>query len=167
MKKRISSLLLIVVALGSIAFAYISLENQFKFVHIVSNSMAPLIQKGDLILVKSVETRNLKIGQIAILPHLNESGIFYAHRIVDLAVNRDGEIEVQTKGDANPIADSDPLVITSKKTPIYLGVIPISQAPGLLKNTLILATIFALISFSLLVIHFTRRKREYFEKSSA
>lgn len=127
MKSRFITVLLVLITLLSVFATYWSIANQLKIVHILSDSMSPIIKRGDLVFIRSIPTESLKIGDIAILPDLKETGVYYAHRVVELSRDTSGKIEVRTKGDANPIADDWKLAITSSRTPIYLWDLPLSR----------------------------------------
>ena len=166
MKKKASTLLYLVLIIGTLISVRYALHHQLRIVHVVSNSMSPEFSKNDLILVGSIKSANLKRNQITILPSLDKAGIYYAHRIISIEETSDGRILVSTKGDANPVADDEKLIIESAMTPVYLGVIPISKAPGLLGNAAIffgLATslTLALLSLSFMQSALRRRSRKH------
>ncbi len=79
----------------------------YHFLRVVSDSMEPAIMEGECIIVKSVDTDEIKVGDIIsfhsedpnILNYLN------THRVNDIVVNRDGTIDFITTGDANDILD--------------------------------------------------------------
>lgn len=145
MKQKIKLLICISLILGVLGTTFMAFSHQFRIVKVVSDSMVPTFNKDDLIMVGSVSTKALKIGEIAILPSVTDPGIFYAHRIIGLKRDKSGSIVVQTKGDANLIPDDERLLISSRSTPIYLGVLPISQAPGLLRNSIFLLVVISLL----------------------
>lgn len=69
---------------------------------VLSGSMSPNIQVGDLIFIKNTNTDNLKEKDI--IAYKNSSNIITTHRIVAIQyVN--GEKCFMTKGDANNVAD--------------------------------------------------------------
>lgn len=82
------------------------------FSPILSGSMHPAGNTGDLFLTKVVEASTLKVGDI-ITVNNQVTGTFYAHRIVDLrTVN--GLLRILTKGDANPTIDQEPYLISPR-----------------------------------------------------
>lgn len=127
MKVKLLNLSLTLITIFSIFGSYWSLSNQLKFVHILSDSMSPIINRGDVVFIKSIPTESLQVGEIAVLPDLKEHGVFYAHRIIKLSRNAIGQVIVRTKGDANPIADDWELAITSPKTPVYIWGLSLSK----------------------------------------
>lgn len=127
MKSRFRAVTLVLVTLLSVFATYWAINNQLRIVHILSDSMSPQIKRGDLVLIRSIPTESLKVGDVAILPALKERGVYYAHRVIELSRNSIGEVVVRTKGDANPVPDDWKLAITSNKTPIYLWDLPLSR----------------------------------------
>ena len=72
---------------------------------VISGSMEPAYSVGDLLYVKKVNPDNIKVGD-AITFILNEDLVVATHRVVDI----DSENKrFYTKGDANEIADSEPV----------------------------------------------------------
>lgn len=134
----------ILAALAAIFGSYQVVHENIKFIRIVSNSMAPTIHKGDTVIVKSIPTTDLKVGQVAVLPSLHEPGVYYAHRVIWKEISANSEVMVKTKGDANPIPDDWKYVITSPEVPIYLGQLPTAQIPFLHISRWLLVTLFGL-----------------------
>lgn len=145
--KKIVNILLVLLIFSSAFATYWALTNQFRLVKIASDSMEPAFRTGDTLLVKSIDTKSLKVGQIPILPSLTEKGIYYAHRVISRAKSTNNFLAVKTKGDANPIADDWKYSITSEKVPVFIGSIPTSDIPHFLNNFWFLAgLIFVLVS---------------------
>jgi signal peptidase I len=69
---------------------------------IVSGSMAPRIEPGDVVCVDPGALAGLHRGQIVVVHDPVRPGRLLAHRVVE--VRRDGSLV--TKGDANPVPDS-------------------------------------------------------------
>ena len=77
--------------------AYI-LKTDYPMASITSGSMWPVLKKGDLVVIKGVDSKeNIKIGDIVV--YTNPKG-FTIHRVIKL--NEDTLI---TKGDANNVSD--------------------------------------------------------------
>ncbi len=89
------SLLLILFMLG--AFKY-------EAIAIVSNSMSPTFNRGDVVIFKKMNNEELKeISKNSIIIYrIEEQNI--AHRIIDIKQER-GIVEYRTKGDRNNVAD--------------------------------------------------------------
>lgn len=90
---------------------------------VLTGSMEPMIQSGDLIIVKQIETANIVNGDvIAFFDPDSKNNSVLTHRIVE-TVNEDGVISYRTKGDANNAEDSS-LVPADKVVGIYKTRIP-------------------------------------------
>jgi signal peptidase len=90
---------------------------------VLSPSMRPTFSEGDLLVVRSVPTGELKLGDVAVLAHPDDPLRPFAHRIVELEHRAVG-IQVRTRGDANPALDPEPLLIASPRTTVVIGRIP-------------------------------------------
>ncbi|WP_339104963.1 signal peptidase I [Haloterrigena salinisoli] len=71
---------------------------------VLSDSMSPTFESGDVILVEDVGPENIEEGDV--ITYADGSGERTTHRVVDV-VERDGERQFRTKGDANEEPDSD------------------------------------------------------------
>lgn len=69
---------------------------------VLSGSMDPAIQAGDLILVRDCDPAALSEGDVVC--YLS-SGKAVTHRIVDVTAGEDGQTRFVTQGDANNVAD--------------------------------------------------------------
>lgn len=80
------------------------------FSPILSGSMNPAANTGDLFLTKVVKASTLKVGDIITINN-QVTGTFYAHRIFEIR-NENSLLRILTKGDANPTIDQDPYLIS-------------------------------------------------------
>ena len=71
---------------------------------VLSGSMETEIYKGDLVIVKKIDAKNLKINDI--IAFSDENDYVVTHRIIDIKTNENKEIEFVTKGDNNSDEDS-------------------------------------------------------------
>ncbi len=71
----------------------------------LTGSMSPLINPGDVVVTVPVSVQNLKVGDIITYHIPVEDQRVETHRIIDLVVNSQGTATVRTKGDANNGAD--------------------------------------------------------------
>lgn len=78
---------------------------------IATGSMKPVINPGDMVLVKRVELNDLKIGDII---EYKKDDIRIFHRIIDTKMDANQLIYV-TKGDNNSIPDSEPVKVEDIK----------------------------------------------------
>jgi signal peptidase I len=92
------------------------LHSQFGigFSPILTGSMRPAGNPGDVFITKRVQASSLRVGDI-IAVHNQTTGVFYAHRIIGIRL-QNGVVRIVTKGDANPSADHDPF-LTSQHAP--------------------------------------------------
>jgi len=78
----------------------------YRVMTVVSGSMRPSIEVGDLVVVKNVNSSDLGVGDV--IAYVKGKTIVL-HRIVKLTRVK-GEIAFMTKGDANTAVDPDPVV---------------------------------------------------------
>lgn len=80
----------------------------YSFFRVVTGSMEPEIHVGALILTKEVDIEALEIGDIISFRSKSSDmlGRIITHRIVGVTTSPDGEILLETKGDANLTMDS-------------------------------------------------------------
>ena len=97
--------------------AYV-LKTEHPMASITSGSMWPSLKRGDLILIKGVESREeVKVGDIVV--YTNPKG-FTIHRIVEI----NGHALV-TKGDANNVKDAPITFDEIIGKPLYFGEKPL------------------------------------------
>lgn len=89
---------LLVVAVGFRIFGYQSFT-------LLSGSMAPLINPGDVVVTKSIPLQDLKAGDIITYNIPVEDKRTVTHRVSEIFTEDDGALAVRTKGDANPNPD--------------------------------------------------------------
>ncbi len=77
----------------------------YQYYTVISGSMEPEYKVGDLLYVKKVDPSNIKIGD-PITFILNEDLVVATHRVIDIDTENQ---RFYTKGDANDIADGDPV----------------------------------------------------------
>jgi signal peptidase len=73
-----------------------------QLLSVQSGSMAPLIRKGDAVLVEPVSAGQLAVGDIVSYRSIQSPGVVITHRVIDLYPQRG---MVSTKGDSNAVAD--------------------------------------------------------------
>lgn len=81
----------------------------FKYepIAILSNSMHPLYDRGDVIIIEKMSNTALNNLNEQDIIEYNLNGIFIAHRIVSVEKHNDGTVLYTTKGDNNNIIDKD------------------------------------------------------------
>lgn len=70
---------------------------------IATGSMKPIINPGDMVLVRRLKTADVKIGDIV---QYKKDNMYVFHRVIEVVEDKN-EIKYKTKGDNNTIADSD------------------------------------------------------------
>lgn len=69
---------------------------------VLTGSMSPSINPGDIIIDKKIDAKAIKEGDI--ITFRASSNVLITHRIVEV-ISKDGEISFKTKGDANNSED--------------------------------------------------------------
>lgn len=77
----------------------------YRFFAVLSGSMSPEFETGSLVVVKPVDPAALHVGDI--ITFGNADGQLVTHRII--GIENDGDLSFITKGDANEVADSEPV----------------------------------------------------------
>lgn len=88
--------------------------------HVSSNSMWPLIDINDKVVLQKTKINNIKKFDIIIF-YSNEFGELLAHRVT--TVNKNKDIELETKGDNNVFKDN---ILINKNN--FLGKITINKS---------------------------------------
>jgi signal peptidase len=68
---------------------------------ILSGSMRPHLQPGDLVVVQKIAPAQMRVGDVVSFKAPNRGGITITHRVRSLRTAHDGRIFVVTRGDAN------------------------------------------------------------------
>lgn len=128
----------------------------FGFSPILSGSMVPMANPGDVFLTRLVPASSLQTGDIIAINN-QITGTYYSHRINELrTVN--GAIRIITKGDANESVDRDPFMVSPvAEVSKVIKVVPYIGRPLVSMNTvqgrqsaatfLVVANILALFAF--------------------
>lgn len=115
-QKKLGSYITLALALSvAISPAILTSQFGFGFSPILTGSMSPGAEPGDLYITKITSVSQLAIGDV-IAVNSQESGVFYSHRIVEIR-NLNGLLRITTKGDANTTADRE-LFIASKSAEV-------------------------------------------------
>lgn len=112
--------LLAMAALAAVGGAVLVVLLHIGFSPVLSPSMSPTFDAGDLVVTRQVATGDIRVGDVVVLPRPDADGERYAHRVVQLD---EGNVVV-TKGDNNPAADPQKLRITSADVPLVIGHVP-------------------------------------------
>ncbi len=129
------------------------MATQYPIVAVESNSMSPFFWRGDILIIQGVKQSDLKTGDVMVFSVPGRT-VPIVHRLVD--INSDGTY--QTKGDAN--TDQHPWEkgiefsqIKGKEILILplLGWVKIGITEVLAQNILLVALLFAALTFIYLV----------------
>ena len=84
---------------------------------IMTGSMEPVIEPGDMALVRKVDFDSIQVGDI--IMYKNGEGLFIIHRVTKIIDADEGinisEKQLITKGDNNPCEDINPIVMSQLK----------------------------------------------------
>ncbi len=75
----------------------------YKPMSVLSGSMRPALEPGDMIVAREVNPSDIKIDDI--ITYKVSENILVTHRVVQV-INENGELLFRTKGDANNVEDS-------------------------------------------------------------
>lgn len=75
-----------------------------KFMTVLSGSMQPNIEVGDLAVIKPIVPKNIKKGDV--ITYRLTDNIFITHRVIDVIHDNDEYLFI-TKGDANNVEDDE------------------------------------------------------------
>lgn len=89
----------------------------YRTMTMLTGSMAPLINPGDVTVVTPLAATEVKPGMIISYHIPVEDHRVVSHRVIDVTRGPDGSITVQTKGDANP--GNDPWTATLQGDTAY------------------------------------------------
>lgn len=89
---------------------------------VLTGSMRPAVQPGDLILTRRVPATELAVGDVAILDVPGHS--ILAHRIVEVRLDDGGSVVVRTRGDANPLPEEPVLIDPTASVAVMVGRVP-------------------------------------------
>ena len=85
------------------------LHTQYPILVVVSGSMIPTLNVGDLILIKGQHPASIMVGTIIIFHSPRDFDTLIVHRVIE-KIDNGGTFFFRTKGDNNPVSDSwDPL----------------------------------------------------------
>ncbi len=104
--KKIHVLLLLFALIAVIVLPYLVYS---KFLIVLSESMVPIMQMGDVVVVKSEKPENIAVGDIiAFNDPDGRKNVIITHRVVGVEYI-DGKLSFKTKGDA--VEDADPFAV--------------------------------------------------------
>ena len=129
----IGSVILVLLA-AVVVWGWVSVETgKYGLTPILTGSMRPGIQPGDVVLTERLPTSDLQVGDVIEFrpPGYSES---FMHRIISLTRVNNG-YAIRTKGDANNVDDPWRVTLTNRNTYEALGVIPLVGYPAIWLHT--------------------------------
>lgn len=140
----------------AIAPAILTSKFGYGFSPILTGSMQPAANPGDVYLTRLTPATNLNSGDV-IAVNNQATGVYYSHRIVEIS-NLNGSLRIFTKGDANESVDRDPFIVSPyAKVSLVVATVPYVGRPMVYMNTvqgrqtatsfLVLANILGLFAF--------------------
>jgi len=120
---------------------------------VVTDSMNPAIQAGDMILAEKVDPNEVQVGDIISFfdPLRAGNTVVITHRVIEVRHLDDGRIQYRTQGDANNQADEIPIP-SEKLVGRYRFTIPVWGKVALFLRTLPGFLCFVIIPIILLVV---------------
>ncbi|NGY62562.1 signal peptidase I [Lentzea sp. NEAU-D13] len=122
-RRVLTGTLIALTTLVAAAAAVAAVMLQIAFLPVLSPSMSPMFEAGDLAITRMVAVSEIQVGDVVVLPRPDAPGQRYVHRIVELTRQPDGPV-VRTKGDNNDTIDPYLLRITSSSVPLVVGSVP-------------------------------------------
>jgi signal peptidase len=127
----LSGLVLAAATLAAMALAIATVVMGLGFSPVLSPSMEPVFAAGDVIVTRALDTSDIAVGQVLVLPVPGSAGERFVHRVTDVRYEQ-GQPLVRTKGDNNAAADPWELRVTSSQVPIVVTSVPEAGRLGLL-----------------------------------
>jgi signal peptidase len=147
----------IVLALAAaISPAILTSQFGYGFSPILTGSMHPSANAGDVYITRLVEASKIVVGDV-IAVNNQVTGTYYSHRVVEVR-NINGTLRITTRGDANEAADREPYMVSPTGTisqvqyrvpvigrpMVYLNTV---QGRQLTASALVIANLLALFAF--------------------
>lgn len=101
----------LLVALLALAFAAVLLPRLAGAVPltVLTSSMEPTYPPGTLLVVRSVDTEQIRIGDVITYQPVSDRPEVITHRVVGITQSTSGETSFRTQGDNNPAPDPAPV----------------------------------------------------------
>jgi len=103
-KTALLIVLLIFISYGSWSALKFALHTEYPVLVVVSGSMVPTLERGDLIVVRGIEPGEITVGTIIVFHSPRDYETLIVHRVYGLE-QKGNEIYFRTKGDYNPRPD--------------------------------------------------------------
>jgi signal peptidase len=103
-RRSLSVLATTLLVLAAVAFLALAIGPRvlgYQTSTMLTGSMSPLINPGDIVVTKPVPAAEIRVGDIITYNIPVEDQRVETHRVTEVITNQDGTTAVQTKGDAN------------------------------------------------------------------
>lgn len=133
--RKIRTLIFIALTLASAIVPAILTSNfGYGFSPILTGSMKPMANPGDVFLTRRASAASLHVGDVIAVTN-QVTGTYYSHRIAEIR-DYNGAIRIITKGDANESPDRDPFIVSPfADVSLVVRTIPYLGRPIVYMNT--------------------------------
>ena len=152
--------MLVIVTVASVLFVCFNIFSGARGYAVVTDSMAPSINRGDVVFVKQVDFNTLNEGDVVTVQFADGSG-FFTHKIVAIDYLAGA---IRTKGDANESEDPQPSMSEQIVGKVWysvplLGYLSIALNEGnLITLSVAVATVMIVLIFISLIITKVRKR---------
>jgi signal peptidase I len=155
--RKVRNIVFVAITLSvAIVPAILTSKFGYGFSPILTGSMQPAANPGDVYLTRLAPASTLKVGDV-IAVNNQSTGVYYSHRIAEIR-DYNGALRMITKGDANESADRDPFIVSPyAQVSLVIKTVPYVGRPMVYMNTvqgrqtaasfLVIANILALFAF--------------------
>ncbi|MFF2843920.1 signal peptidase I [Paenarthrobacter sp. NPDC057981] len=131
--------------LGALVFLFLAIGPRvlgYQTSTMLTGSMSPLINPGDVVVTVPTPIQDIKVGDIITYHIPVEDQRVETHRIVEITTTADGGVAVQTKGDANNGIDPWIATLQGKTVDKQVATIPyVGNAIRVLREPMVLNTL--------------------------
>jgi signal peptidase len=115
-KSRIQAIIsfIMVFFLASVGIVMLPLLFGFQSHSVLSNSMSPLVTKGDIVLTAPVSSNQIQLGDIIMYESTGRAHSNLLHRVQEIH-HENSTIQFVVKGDRNEYADFEPVLANQVK----------------------------------------------------
>ena len=133
-KKLRNALFVAIAFTAALIPAILTSQYGFGFSPILTGSMQPSANSGDLFITRLLPASSLQVGDIIAINN-QITGTYYSHRIHEMRMVN-GALRIITKGDSNESPDRDPFMVSPvSKVSKAIKVIPSIGQPMVYMNT--------------------------------
>jgi signal peptidase len=118
------------VLLGSVGVAIVQRTGAAQLLTVVSGSMQPTLPLGSLVVVVPRDAAGVRAGDVITFSPPGDNTRTVTHRVVDVQGTGD-DVQVHTRGDANPVADPWNLHFPTGRTWVVVADAPWAGRPWL------------------------------------